>query len=154
MAKGESLPNMIGLSSRIYSNGSRTQSGTLPAIGSKFKVNGIEYVVIDRENDPSGYQGLTLLDRASNSIIVVNRGTQTGADFATDAQMAFTTASNQWKGALALGSRVAALANQFGVTAIFATGHSLGGTLTQLQSAYFGWQGYTFNAYGADLPHH
>lgn len=67
--------------------------------------------------------------------------------------MAFTTVNNQWGtnlvGALALAQRAATYASANGITAIYATGHSLGGTLTQMQAAYFGWQGYTFNAYGA-----
>jgi hypothetical protein len=146
---GESLINMIGLSALIYTNGKINKSGDLPNIGSTFQVNNVTYEVIDVENDASGYQGLTLFDKASKSIIVVNRGTQTWADIGTDGGMALRTASDQWVGAEALGSRVAALATQFGAVAIYTTGHSLGGTLTQMQATYFGWQGYAFNPYGA-----
>jgi Ca2+-binding RTX toxin-like protein len=145
-----SLQNMIGLSQLIYSDGSLTKRGTLPGLNALVKINGTIYTVIDEENDDSGYQGLTLFDKSSKTIIVVNKGTQTAQNWATDAGMAFTTTNNQWQGAYALGSRVAALATANGATAIYATGHSLGGTLTQMQAAYFGWQGYTFNAYGAN----
>jgi Ca2+-binding RTX toxin-like protein len=145
-----SLQNMVGLSQLIYSNGSLIKKGELPGLNALVKVNGTIYTVIDEESDASGYQGLTLFDTSSKTIIVVNKGTQTIQNWATDAVMAFTATNNQWQGAYALGSRVAALAAANGATSIYATGHSLGGTLTQMQAAYFGWQGYTFNAYGAD----
>ncbi|NYE30615.1 Ca2+-binding RTX toxin-like protein [Rhodanobacter sp. K2T2] len=154
--QGISLENMIGLSAVVYGSGTGTNGAPLPAINSAIMVNGVQYRVIDEENDASGYQGLTLFDPLSKAIIVVNRGTErTGTDIWTDAEMAFTNTSNQWQdaqgnGAIALGSRVAALVTKFGATAVYTTGHSLGGTLSEMQAAYFGWQGYTFNAYGAN----
>ncbi|TPG04115.1 hypothetical protein EAH88_18575 [Rhodanobacter glycinis] len=145
-----SLENMIGLSDLIYSDGGLFSRGTLPSINDIVTVNGTKYSVIDKEDDPSGYQGLTLYDIASNIIIVVSKGTQTVQNFWTDAVMATATINNQWTAAYALGSRVADKAAALGVTTIYATGHSLGGSLTQMLAARFGWQGYTFNAYGAD----
>lgn len=153
------LPTMIGLADLVYGSGddgTSTHSAPLPAIGAFFKVNGVKYSVIDIENDNnpenngSGYEGMALYDAASNSIIVVNRGTENKADFITDGQMAATTTTNQWAGAKALGERARTLAQQAGVTTIYAVGHSLGGTLTQMQAAYFGWTGYAFNPYGAN----
>lgn len=76
---GESLQNMIGLSDLVYSSQDPTHS--LPQIGAVIKVNDAPYLVIDVEDDPSGYEGMAVLDEASNSLIVVNRGTQTSADF-------------------------------------------------------------------------
>ena len=154
--QGISLANMIGLSAVVYGNSSIGQNVPLPAIGSFIKVNNVTYNVIDEENDSSGYQGLTLFDPLSKAIIVANRGTEPAvSDIGADAQMAFTNTSNQWSeapgsGALALGTRVAALVTKFGAIAVYTTGHSLGGTLSEMQAAYFGWQGYTFNAYGAN----
>ncbi len=143
------LPSMIGLSSLIYSNGDLVTDGVLPQIGDKVTVNGVTYTVLDKEDKGSGYQGLTLYDPLSRAITVVNRGTQGVADVFTDAQMALNTTNPQWLDALDLGSRVAALAADVGAVAIYTTGHSLGGTLTQLQAAYFGWEGFAFNPYGA-----
>lgn len=144
------LQNIIGLTATVYGNTSLGTSAPLPDKGARITINDVQYTVVDVENDSTGYQGLTLFDPSTNAIIVVNRGTEpTASDVGTDAEMAFETTSDQWQGALALGSRVAALAQQNGATAIYTTGHSLGGTLTQMQATYFGWQGYTFNAYGA-----
>ena len=148
--QGESIANMAGLSALVYGNGDLTTHASLPGLHQIITVNNVQYEVIDAEDDSSGYQGMTLWDAASKSIIVVNRGTEPKLnDVWTDAKMAFSTTSNQWQGALALGNRVSALAAQFGATSIYCAGHSLGGTLTQMQAAYFGWTGYTFNAYGA-----
>ena len=147
---GTLLPVMTGLSALVYGSGDIFHSAPLPKKGSNVVANGVSYQVVDVEDDPSGYEGMTLWDQVSKSIVVVNRGTQSVADVWSDAKMAFQTVSNQWQGAMALGSRVAALATQRGATSIYCAGHSLGGTLTQMQAAYFGWTGYTFNAYGAD----
>lgn len=144
------LERMIGLSSLIYGeNGSVTQSGTLPKKNSTITVNGRVYVVVDLADDVSGYQGLILFDQISNSIVVVNRGSQTSDDFGSDAEMAFNTTSSQWNAARIFGAQVASDAASLGATSIYTTGHSLGGTLAQMLASYYGWQGYTFNAYGA-----
>lgn len=145
----QTLANMVGLSTLIYSDGGFFSDGTLPDIGSSVVVNGVSYTVIDKEDDSSGYQGLALYDQSSETITVVNRGSQGALDFGTDAEMAFTETSNQWAGAKSLADRTAAYATANGITTILTTGHSLGGTLTQMQAAYYGWTGYAFNPYGA-----
>lgn len=147
LPKGESLQNMIGLSDLVYS--STDSNHALPSKNSIITVNNVSYKVIEVENGPSGYEGMVLLDRSSNAIIVVNRGTQSKSSFGTDAGMAFTTVNNQWKDAQALAQLAANDVTKFGASAVYTDGHSLGGTLAQMQAAYFGWQGYTFNAYGA-----
>jgi len=135
------LATFIGLANLVYS--------PLQAKNTTLEVNGTSYTVIDSVDDPANsYQGYLLLDTTTNSYFVVNRGTQEGGDAITDAVMAVAAINNQWSDALALANEAATDAAARGST-VYAVGHSLGGSLAQLQAADFGWVGYTFNAYGA-----
>jgi len=139
-----SLSNFIGLANLVYSNPLPTQDSP-PIV-----VNGTSYDVIDSIDDPANsYQGMLLYDGKTNSYFVVNRGTQGRDDLITDAVMAVTTINNQWSDALALANEAKTDAAALGST-VYAVGHSLGGSLAQLQAADFGWVAYTFNAYGAN----
>lgn len=102
------------------------------------------------DDTSNSYQGMIPIDDTTNSLIVVNRGTQELEDWGIDAVMADQDVNLQWPDALNLAQQAADYASSHGYTTIYATGHSLGGTLAQMQAAYFGWNGVTFNAYGAD----
>ncbi|SFT72603.1 calcium-binding protein [Paraburkholderia aspalathi] len=137
------LANFIGFANLVYGN-------PLPTVGSTLTLNGDEYQVYDTKDDAStSYQGMILLDQTTNSMIVVNRGTQEPFDAYTDTQMALTAVNNQWPDALSLAQEAANYASSHEISTVYSVGHSLGGTLTQLQAVKFGWVGVTFNAYGA-----
>lgn len=137
------LANFIGLANLVYVNPLAPNKSTL-------LVNGTSYTVIDSTDDPSNsYQGLVLYDKSTNSVFVVDRGSQEAEDFVVDAKMAVSAVNAQWSDALALANSAAAYAQSVGASTVYTVGHSLGGTLAEMQAAYFGWVGYTFNAYGA-----
>jgi Ca2+-binding RTX toxin-like protein len=135
-----SLGDFVGFSNIVYSK--------LPSKDSLLDINGTAYIVKDVSDTPNNYQGMYLYDPASNTVVVVNRGTKEGADAFTDAEMAVANVNNQWPDALKLAQEASDFAKARGAT-VYTVGHSLGGTLTQLQAATFGWMGVTFNAYGA-----
>lgn len=84
------LDNFIGLTNIVYSDPLPTS--TSPAI----LVNGTSYTVIDSINDQANsYQGFILLDKTTNSLFVVNRGSQEPGDFKTDAAMAVAAVNNR-----------------------------------------------------------
>jgi len=133
---------LIGFSALVYQN--------LPAPGTPLKVNHVTYTVYKTLDDPSNsYQGMILIDNTTHSLIVVNRGTQELEDWGIDATMADQDVNLQWSDALNLAQQAADYAAANGYSTIYATGQSLGGSLAQMQAAYFGWKGVTFNAYGS-----
>jgi hypothetical protein len=137
------LANFIGLANIVYND-------PLPADQSVISVNGVKYTVIASKNDQSNsYQGFVLYDPVTNSVFAVNRGSQELMDFGIDAEMAITGINSQWSDALALANVAATFAESHNNATVYAVGHSLGGSLAEMQAAYFGWVGYTFNAYGA-----
>jgi pimeloyl-ACP methyl ester carboxylesterase len=138
-----STSTLVGFSDLVYKD--------LPSPGATLEVNGIRYTVYQTLNDTSNsYQGMILIDNTTHSLIVVNRGTQELEDWGIDAAMADKDVNLQWPDALNLAQQAKDYADANGITNIYAVGHSLGGTLAQMQAAYFGWKGVTFNAYGAD----
>ena len=60
MSSGESLQNMIGLSDLVYTNSDPDHN--LPQKNATIKVNDVNYLVVDVEDDSSGYEGMVLLD--------------------------------------------------------------------------------------------
>jgi Ca2+-binding RTX toxin-like protein len=139
-----SLANFIGLAAVVYFDPLPTKTSV------PIEINGTAYTIIDSINDQANsYQGLILFDKSSDSIIVVNRGSQEAGDFGTDAKMFLANINNQWADAEKLGQEAADYAKTHDIATIYSVGHSLGGTLTQLQATKFGWTGVTFNAYGA-----
>src|SRR5579885_3017313 len=146
-AKSLSLSNFVGLSDQIYND-----SNILKQVNDTLTINGSPYVVILPPVDDglTGYQGMVLLDEATHSLIVVNRGTKGSTDLVVDAAMADKDVNLQWPDALNLAQQAKNYAAANGITNIYTTGHSLGGSLAQMQAAYFGWKGVTFNAYGTD----
>jgi Ca2+-binding RTX toxin-like protein len=136
-----STATFVGLSDLVYND--------LPADNSLITLNGDVYQVLKSANTASGYQGMVLQSQTDSSVIVVNRGTEAARDVLVDGQMVFAAANSQWSDALQLAQYAQTYAQDHGNATVYATGHSLGGTLAQLQAADFGWQGVTFNAYGA-----
>jgi Ca2+-binding RTX toxin-like protein len=131
----------VGFSQLVYND--------LPAKGSEITLNGNVYTVIAISDKPSGYQGMLLQNQADSSLVLVDRGTESIGDVAVDAEMVVTAANAQWADALALAQDAQSYAITNNISAVYVTGHSLGGTLAQLQAAKFGWSATTFNAYGA-----
>ncbi len=102
-----------------------------------------------------GYYGAAYLNIATNEIILVNRGTNDLADVVADLQMALDIPPDQLADAEDFYSQVQTEAVARGAT-LSITGHSLGGSLTQLLVAGHAGDvisgssvfGQTFNAFG------
>ena len=126
--------------------------------GKKLKDTPFEvFRVIDKA---SGYHGVIYRNKETQELVVVHRGTEFEGDkirdlAITDAQMALLKVNQQLDGARETVELAMELAKKSGTT-VTVTGHSLGGTLTQITAHEYGLKGETFNAYGAaglyDLP--
>lgn len=126
-------------------------------------LGGTTYEVIDYYSNPTtGYQGVAYQRTDSGEVVIASRGTEKRwPDIITDAGMITVGLNAQIADAKAFVSRVkqrveedATLRHRSNST-ITLTGHSLGGTLTQILAHEFNLQGVTFNAYGAvDLGYH
>ncbi len=131
------------------------------------QVDGVDYRILEQVSTSSGYQG-TLYQRVdSGEMIVAHRGTEFDRELVkdgllADAGMVLVGVNRQSDDALAFARRAIDLANDINldrcqVPDITITGHSLGGTLTQITSYRLGLKGETFDAYGAaglvaDIP--
>ena len=116
------------------------------------------YTVSDVYNNPySGFQAAAFENRDRSETIIAYRGTEAIADGMADLGMVaarLNLQAGESKGFTAeIVSRTRAYARDRGIDShIEVTGHSLGGTLAQINAAEFGLNGETFNAYGsADL---
>ena len=126
------------------------------AIGSQFTdATGNTWTLRDfSNNDQNGYQGAVFVN-SKNQIVVVNRGTELTSlqDLASDLQMGLGALPSQYASAEELFGRASKIAREMGQTDgdILVTGHSLGGSLTQLVAANHakdGVQAETYNPYG------
>lgn len=120
-------------------------------------LNGNQYKIIEHVDDArTGYQG-TLYQRVSTKeFVVAHRGTEQilKDGLITDGSMVLARSNPQVAEAVALTGRAVELAarrsqdagRELGVTV---TGHSLGGSLTQITAHHHDLKGETFNAYGA-----
>jgi len=101
----------------------------------------------------TNYRGAVVQDLASKELIVLNKGTDPSSihDILADVGMGVMSAPTQWPEAAATMRKALDIAGELDIppSAISATGHSLGGALTQLQAAKFGVHAETFNSYGA-----
>ena len=130
--------------------------------GKEVALDGIAYLVVDSYDNPiTGYQGTAYQRTDTKEVVITHRGTELGPDAFVDAGMVLTGINAQMPDARSFVARIKHQADmqatsQGGPTPpITLTGHSLGGTLTQILAHEFNLPGTTFNAYGAvDLGYH
>lgn len=113
-----------------------------------------EYVVHYISPDyGSGYRGAVMEDTATGQLIVINKGTDIRSigDTTTDLGMALMGVPAQWPEAAATMRWAVNYARERDIplSNVSATGHSLGGSLAQLQAASQDVHAETFNAFGA-----
>lgn len=129
-----------------------------PKIGKFFQLGGVEYRAIDHSDTSSGFQATAYERMDTHEVIIAYRGTEFDReplkDGGVDAGMVFTGINAQTPDAVAFTQRVLdrvkeAEAFNHKHIDVTVTGHSLGGTLAEINAAKFGLHGETFNAYGA-----
>ena len=105
-----------------------------------------------------GFQATAYRRRDQDEVVIAYRGTEFQReplrDGGVDAAMVLTGINPQEVGARSFTEEVVSLVGRLDwdkgtPTHISVTGHSLGGTLAELNGARFGFDGQTFNAYGA-----
>lgn len=120
-------------------------------------IGGNHYRVLAVHKNPTtDYQGVVYQDVRTNEIVVAHRGTSSLMDAKVDLKMVIHKANIQAEDAAKL-TRIALKAAkefhddhpEYNTPRITQVGHSLGGTLAQIQSYRFKQEGVTFNAYGA-----
>lgn len=120
-------------------------------------IGGNHYRVLAVHKNPTtDYQGVVYQDVRTNEIVVAHRGTSSLMDVNVDLKMVIHKANIQAEDAAKL-TRIALKAAkefhddhpEYNTPRITQVGHSLGGTLAQIQSYRFKQEGVTFNAYGA-----
>ncbi|KZC84452.1 hypothetical protein TW91_0871 [Neisseria flavescens] len=120
-------------------------------------IGGNHYRVLAIHKNPTtDYQGVVYQDVRTNEIVVAHRGTSSLMDAKVDLKMVIHKANIQAEDAAKL-TRIALKAAkefhddhpEYNTPRITQVGHSLGGTLAQIQSYRFKQEGVTFNAYGA-----
>lgn len=120
-------------------------------------IGGNHYRVLAIHKNPTtDYQGVVYQDVRTNEIVVAHRGTSSLMDAKVDLKMVIHKANIQAEDAVKL-TRIALKAAkefhddhpEYNTPRITQVGHSLGGTLAQIQSYRFKQEGVTFNAYGA-----
>lgn len=130
-----------------------------PEINKEITLDGVAYKAIDfMDNPETGFQGTAYRRIDTNEVVIAYRGTEFGRepvhDGGVDAGMVLTGVNLQAHDAAAFTQRVLdaekidAEVNHHPMQ-VTVTGHSLGGTLAEIEAAKFGLKGETFNAYGA-----
>jgi len=122
-------------------------------LGKDVLVDGVDYIILDLADRPSGYQGTAYQRIDSGEVVIAHRGTESIKDGITDAGMVFAGRNNQLDDAISFARRAIDKAQKTGPDyphpiAISITGHSLGGTLAEITAAKYGLPAETFNAYG------
>lgn len=120
-------------------------------------IGGNHYRVLAIHKNPTtDYQGVVYQDVRTNEIVVAHRGTSSLMDVNVDLKMVIHKANIQAEDAAKLTIMALKEADKFhnkhpeqSQPRITQVGHSLGGTLAQIQSYRFKQEGVTFNAYGA-----
>ena len=121
-------------------------------------IGGNHYRVLAVHKNPTtDYQGVVYQDVRTNEIVVTHRGTSSMMDAKVDLKMVIHKANIQAEDAAKLTMMALKEADKFhnkhpeqSQPRITQVGHSLGGTLAQIQSYRFKQEGVTFNAYGAE----
>jgi hypothetical protein len=148
----------------------RPQSDVDSQHPAKVVLNGQEYTVFGYKDDSvTGFHATAYRSRDTNEIIIAYRGTDpalfsgktkaerrdhaltTVQDIAVDATMVRDTVNPQKAAADAFTQAMIDKAAQQGISKdhVSVTGHSLGGTLAEIEAAKYGLTGSTYNAYGA-----
>lgn len=130
-----------------------------PDPSKKVFLGGVTYRPFDHADDPSsGFQATAYRRIDTGETVIAYRGTEFDRepvrDGFVDAGMALAGINAQAPAAHAFTQRVMAQAKAYAASNnlplnVTVTGHSLGGTLAQLQAHKFGLKGETFNAFGA-----
>lgn len=130
-----------------------------PTFDKRTILDGVAYQAFDAMNDPStGFQATAYRRVDTGEVIIAYRGTEFGRepvhDGGVDAGMVLTGLNAQTPDSVRFTQRVMDQAREDAATygyplKVTVTGHSLGGTLAEINASRFGLQGETFNAYGA-----
>jgi len=130
-----------------------------PVLDKPFELGGVTYSAIDTMDNPrTGFQATAYQRQDTKEIVIAYRGTEFDRepvhDGGVDAGMVLLGINGQQGDADAFTQRVIARAeNESKRSAtpidVTVTGHSLGGTLAEINAAKYGLHGETFNAYGA-----
>lgn len=130
-----------------------------PRFDKRTILDGVEYQAFDSMNNPAtGFQATAYERVDTGEIIIAYRGTEFDRepiqDGGVDAGMVLTGINAQTADSEAFTQRVLATAKDkadtYGTPVnVTVTGHSLGGTLAEINASRYGLHGETFNAYGA-----
>jgi hypothetical protein len=131
----------------------------VPELKKEITLDGVAYKAIDfMDNPETGFQGTAYRRLDTQEVVIAYRGTEFNRepvhDGGVDAGMVLTGVNAQAHDAAAFTQRVLdaekidAEVNHHPMK-VTVTGHSLGGTLAEIEAAKFGLKGETFNAYGA-----
>lgn len=117
------------------------------------------YAVIAKADNPNtGFQGTAYREANEHKVVIAYRGTEPDRDIMhdglVDAGMVFIGANGQEADSRKFTENVLAIVNERGAIQgrfddVSVTGHSLGGTLAEINGSDFKLPGQTFNAYGA-----
>ncbi|QWT22470.1 hypothetical protein KPL74_10835 [Bacillus sp. NP157] len=130
-----------------------------PQLNKKVELGGIAYRAIDTMNNPvTGFQATAYQREDTHEVIIAYRGTEFDRepvqDGGVDAAMVLAGVNLQAADSNAFTQRVLDRVQKENERSaqpidVSVTGHSLGGTLAEINAAKFGLHGETFNAYGA-----
>jgi hypothetical protein len=134
-----------------------------PDKNDSIEIDGQQYTVFANADDPAtGFQATAYQRKGSSDIVIAYRGTEFDRepvhDGGVDAGMVLLGVNAQAPDSIAFTKDVLAKAQKDAelndrTANVTVTGHSLGGTLAEINAAKFGLKGETFNAYGAaSLP--
>lgn len=138
-----------------------------PVLNKVFDLGGVSYKAVETADNPhTGFQATAYQRQDTGEVIIAYRGTEFGRepihDGGVDAGMVLLGVNAQQGDAAAFTEKVLARTRDeekaSGVHVdVTVTGHSLGGTLAEINAAKYGLRGETFNAYGAaslyGVPH-
>jgi hypothetical protein len=130
-----------------------------PVLNKPKELGGITYEAIDVENDPrTGFQATAYKRMDTGEIVIAYRGTEFDRepvqDGGVDAGMVLAGVNLQTANSEAFTERVLEKARvdadlHHRPLQVTVTGHSLGGTMAEINASKYGLKGETFNAYGA-----
>ncbi|MBB3227117.1 hypothetical protein FHW69_001718 [Luteibacter sp. Sphag1AF] len=130
-----------------------------PVVDKLVKLNGVEYTTLAAADNPhTGFQATAYRREDTGEVVIAYRGTEFDRepvhDGGVDAGMVLTGFNAQAPDAIAFTEKVMEKAKFLAETRgqpldVTVTGHSLGGTLAEINASRFHLKGETFNAYGA-----